>query len=213
MAIDMVKVRAIIKIGNISAITPYQDSNYYILSFNVDKARGQISSFSASLKIKSGSLSGRIVGDGIEISAGRGQGVEKIFTGIVRTASISPCREDPGYVILNLSGNDILSRLQGKKYTRRCRSTKGAWFGIEGVARPGLRSGKLTFTAREPNVITTGAALNQQQNLVQARSNVAEIQKSSVSKPPTDEHTLFLDFEVKPVAYPDTSTAPVTPTP
>jgi hypothetical protein len=203
MAIDMIKVRAEIVLGSITAITPYQNSNAYILSFNVDKARGQISSFSCSLKVKSGTISNTITGDGIQISAGTSAGMNRIFTGVVRSANISPCREDPGFVILNLSGNDVLSRLQGKKYTRRCRSTKGVWVGIESVARPGLRAGKLTYTAREPNILTNGGALNQQDNLVKARSNIAAIHEHNIAKPPDQEQTISPNIEAVPRSIPD----------
>jgi hypothetical protein len=152
MAIQMVKIRAEIGIGSLRAGTPPLGHSNHILSFNVDKNRGQISTFSASLKVKHGEVSANLVGDSIQISAGENSPSNRIFTGIIRSANITPCRDDPAFVILNVSGNDVLSRLEGKKYTRRCRSTKGTWVAINGVTRPGLRSGKLAYVPLEPGV-------------------------------------------------------------
>jgi hypothetical protein len=200
----MVKVRAEIVLGSITAVTPYKESDAYILSFNVDKSRGQPSTFSCSLKVKSGRITSSITGSGISISAGTSTGgvvsIDKIFTGIVKTATVSPCREDPGFVILNLSGTDILSKLQGRKYTRRCRSTKGVWIGIESVARPGLRSGKLTYTQRDTTIMTSGGDINRADTLVGTRSNVAEIQKSNITKAPSQENVLEITMEAVPTA-------------
>ena len=52
MGIHMVKVRARIEIGSLRAGTPPLGYANHILSFNVDKSRGKISTFSASLKVK-----------------------------------------------------------------------------------------------------------------------------------------------------------------
>jgi hypothetical protein len=153
MAIEIVKVRAIVNIGsgNLIAGTPPLGYPNHILSFNVDKARGQISSFSASLKVRRSEVTGGLLDDAsVSIYAGTDSSYlsNKIFTGAIKTVTMSPNRDDPEYVILNISGSDILSRLTGKKYTRRCRSTKGVWVSINGVSRQGLRDGKLAY---EPN--------------------------------------------------------------
>ncbi|RLI64499.1 MAG: hypothetical protein DRO67_04030, partial [Candidatus Asgardarchaeum californiense] len=66
MAIDQVKVRAKITIGSISVSTPY------ILSFNVNKARGQVGTFSAKLKVKGNVLSSQIIASAVKIEAGEG---------------------------------------------------------------------------------------------------------------------------------------------
>jgi hypothetical protein len=147
MTITMVKVRATISVGSITAKTPSSKSQGdHILSFNVDKARGKPSSFSASLKVDGNKVTGSTSGSRISITAGTDTVEFQIFTGIVKAANITPCKEDPGFVILNLSGEDILSKLQGKKFTRRCRSSRGVWVGIEGIVRPGLRSTSFQFT-------------------------------------------------------------------
>jgi len=162
MAINMVKVRAKIIIGNITAETPSGSAQEdHILSFSVDKARGKPSSFSASLKVRGSYITGSTAGSLIEIHAGENSAQYKIFTGIVKTANITPCKEDPGFVILNLSGEDVLSRLQGKKFTRRCRSSKGVWVGIEGIVRPGLRSASFQYVPGGPWLDSVGADVKQ----------------------------------------------------
>lgn len=138
--IEMVKIRAKIEIGNSLTIeTPY------IQSLNVRKARGQSSTFDASLKVKHTDIKQNNLGGNVIVYAGRDNTNDKIFTGIIKKASISPCWDDPGFVFLNLSGSDVSSLLQGKKYTRRCRATKGTWISIDNVIRKGLRAGKFAF--------------------------------------------------------------------
>jgi len=132
--IEMVKIRATIQIGSFSVQTPF------IASFNVTKTRGQVSTFSASIKVKAGTSD--FTGQNIVIIAGEENMEEKIFTGLVKSATISPCFDDPEYVLVNLSGKDILSELESKKFTRRCKASKSTWVTIDGVSRKGLKSGK-----------------------------------------------------------------------
>lgn len=137
MTIDLVKIRAKINIGNSFIVeTPY------IQSFNVRKSRGQLSTFDASLKVHHDQISGSNVGGMVSISAGSNGTMVDIYSGILKRSTISPCWDDPGYVILNISGVDVLSKLEGKKYTRRCRASKSSWVTINSVEREGLRDGK-----------------------------------------------------------------------
>lgn len=146
MSITQVKVRARITIGtSLTVETPY------ILSFNVSKVRGQISTFDASLKILGTAVTRSISGDHIKIYAGANLANNVIFSGIVKVIKVSPCWDDPQYVFMNVSGEDILSILRGKKYTRRSTATTASWISIDGVSRRGLRSGK--FKARVINKI------------------------------------------------------------
>ena len=140
MGIELVKVRAEVKIGGGNSI-----STPFVQSFNVRKARNQSSTFDASLKVDHYELAGSNVGGEIEIRAGANGSLNLIFTGIIKKITVSPCWDDPGYVLLNLSGTDALSLLAGKKYTRRCRATRGTWVGITGVVRQGLRDGKFKY--------------------------------------------------------------------
>jgi len=177
--IEIVRVRALIDIGegNMLAGTPPLGYANHILSFNVDKARGQISSFSASLKIRRDEITGGLLDDAsVTIYAGTDTTYSnnKIFTGAIKTATVTPNRDDPEYVILNISGNDVLSRLNGKKFTRRCRSSKGVWVSIDGVSRPGLRDGKLTYEPTEPYIGVWGGKLMQEDNLTSTRPPTTE---------------------------------------
>jgi hypothetical protein len=131
VAIERVKCRARVDLGNLRVETPF------VQSFNVRKQRGQVSTFDVSLKVSHDEISGTLTGNNIEIHAGEGSPSELIFTGIVRNAKISPCYDDPKYVLLSVSGADPLSLLAGKKYTRRCRSTRASWTAITGVVRSG----------------------------------------------------------------------------
>lgn len=137
--IDLVKVRARIELGNLRIETPY------IQSFSVKKARGAITTFDASLKVAVGDVSGAITGSRAIIHAGVYGDLKKIFTGMVLQARISPCFDDPQFVILSVSGADDLTLLNGKKYTRRCRATKSKYVTITGVVRKGLKTTGLNY--------------------------------------------------------------------
>jgi hypothetical protein len=174
MAIEMIKVRAEINIGegNLVAGTPPLGHANHILSFNVDKARGQISSFSASLKVRRDEVTGGLLDDAsVSIWAGTDStyNSNKIFTGVIRTATVSPNRDDPAFVILNISGNDVLSRLNGKKFTRRCRSTKGVWVSIDSISREGLRDQTLSYEPTKKYIGVWGGELVKEDKLTSTR--------------------------------------------
>jgi hypothetical protein len=192
MAIHMVPIRARIVVGDsLSVETPY------ILSFNVTKARGQLSSFSASIKISHQTVSGAITGAGVVIYAGQGSSglSKKIYTGIIKSANITPCRDDPLYVIMNLTGTDVLSQLQGKKFTRRCRSTKGLWVGIESVTRPGLKSSKFSYLPAEADFETTPIDVTKKDNTTKTMvKNVPE----NTPKPRESQDLPEVNLEVTP---------------
>lgn len=135
MAIASVPIRATIKFGGVSVKTPY------ILSFNVSKTRNSKSTFSASLKIPSDELNGMSDNE-ITISAGTKNNERLIFTGYVLSTRPSICFDDPSYTILNISGSDILYRLEGEKYTRRQMDSKSRWAVIEGVVRKAAKGGQ-----------------------------------------------------------------------
>ncbi len=158
MSIQMVKCRARVDIGGISVVTPY------VQSFNVRKQRGQISTFDASLKVNGDSMGNGLAGGEVKIYAGSNSPSTLIFTGICRQAKISPCYDDPAYVILSISGADALSLLHGKKYTRRCRSSRAAWVAITGVVREGLRSGRFAYV-HEPTLMIDGAKLEKNNSI------------------------------------------------
>ncbi len=139
----MVKVRAKVKIGHLT-IGPNPP---HVQSFSVTRNRNAPTTCSVSVKVRTNASSGSsLTGGNLEIYAGAGGTANtKIFQGVVKTARISPCFDDPSYVILSVTGSDALSLLEGKKYTRRCRGTLSSWVSIEGVARSGLKSGKFAI--------------------------------------------------------------------
>ena len=149
MAITQVKCRAEVNVGGITVRTPY------VQSFNVRRQRGQVSTFDASLKVPAGTAGGLAGGD-VVIRAGEGSASNTVFTGICRSAKVSPCFDDPHYVILSISGADKLSLLQGKKFTRRCRSTASAWASITSIVRGGLKSGKFAYNTESSFKIDDG---------------------------------------------------------
>lgn len=148
MAIEMVKCRAEVSLGGITVRTPY------VLSFNVNKSRSNFSTFNASLKVSHDEIGGGFVGSMVTINAGVAGNLNTIFTGYIKKSTISPCYDDPKYVLLNVNGEDALSLLQGKSYTRRSRATKGTWVTIDSVVTPGLKSGKFKYVT-EPTIIVS----------------------------------------------------------
>lgn len=138
MSIEIVKIRATIKTYGLSVSTPF------IQSFNIRLSRGQLSSFDASLKVKGNDISESLTGGMVSFSAGVSS-PSLIYTGIIKKATVSPCWDDPGYILLNISGTDILSQLQGKKFTRRCIASSATWVSITDVVRQGLRSGEFDY--------------------------------------------------------------------
>jgi hypothetical protein len=180
MSIEMVKCRATVSVGGVSVSTPF------VQSFNVRKQRGQVSTFDASLKVNGDSVGSTLTGGNVVISAGTAGSQNVIFTGICRQAKVSPCFDDPAYVILSISGADALSLLHGKKYTRRCRETLSAWVGITGVVREGLKSGRFAYK-HEPTIITDSGLLDKDSKVQpnpgasNVRDNTSKTKSSSES--------------------------------
>jgi hypothetical protein len=113
-------IRAEIRIGNSYTIrTPN------VMSFNVTRTRGQASAqFSASVKVDYNdvSSSSSLVNSKIIIKAGHATGfgsLPTVFTGLVYKCVINPIRTDASKVMLNISGQDVLSILNGQKINRR----------------------------------------------------------------------------------------------
>jgi len=119
--VTSIAIRATIKLGRMSISTPD------VQSFNVKRSRGQMAAtFSASVKIGVDDLTNSLdlVDSGIVIIAGP-KGQEKtIFTGIVKSCTITPNRLDASKVILNLSGQDRMCIMNGQKINRRVKTYK-----------------------------------------------------------------------------------------
>lgn len=147
--INAVAIRAIITLGEIEIKTPY------ILNFSVNKQRNEASTFSASLKISAESLSDtQHLSNLVTIRAGEMSREKLIFTGYCLQAEPTPCWDDPSFVILNVSGKDVLYRLDREKYTRRQVATKSKWALINSAdASLYKKTAKFQLSAYE--VITT----------------------------------------------------------
>ncbi len=154
MGITKEEIRASIDMGGLIIKTPY------IQSFSVRKVRGQPSSFDASLKVQYEQLRDRNIDGPVKIDAGTSSHMPTIFTGIIKKATISPCWNDPGFVFFNISGVDSLGMLQGKKYTRRCKATKGVWISIDSSERTGLRDGKFAYNTNTVSIDTAESFQN-----------------------------------------------------
>ena len=146
----------------------------YILSFNVSKTRNSPSSFNASVKVKGDTLN-RLTSNLIIIEAGELDALKKIFTGYILQATPSPCWEDPTYVILNISGSDILHRMQGEKFTRRQITSFNKWALITGVAQKTKKGAQFMLANK--------------QTLNSTEDFQTDEQKAGKDKPPVDAST------------------------
>jgi hypothetical protein len=110
------RIRAELWFGNTRiAKTPY------ILSFNVTKARSQISdTFSMQLEVLA--VTSFPLGQNLQIRAGIRGNLKTIFTGVIKQTRIDPAFGKPSYFKMSISGSGVLSQLEGKKFSRRLRS-------------------------------------------------------------------------------------------
>lgn len=177
MGINLVKVRAEVSVGSLTVSTPF------VQSFNVRKTRNQLSTFDVSLKIAYAEISGSNTGGAVSIKAGKADSLNQIYTGIAKHINISPCWDDPGYVILSVSGTDVLSLLENKKYTRRCRATKSSWVTINKVERQGLRSGKFSYVEGTVSLSPDSALLKSVDIVNKTSNNSSQYGKQANSVP------------------------------
>ena len=156
MSIKKVPIRAEIMVGKIVVVTPY------VLSFSVNKNRNSKSTFQASLKIPGYDLT-NIQDNTITIRAGEKDKLQLIFTGYVLNSTPSPCWDDPTYIILNISGSDILHRLENERYTRRQITANNKWAVITGVQRVAPKSGHFRLVNYDVLIPTDGDIATQDQ--------------------------------------------------
>ncbi|HLD90932.1 MAG TPA: hypothetical protein VI911_07970 [Patescibacteria group bacterium] len=152
MAIDLIHIRAkiVCKETELEIVTPY------IQSFSINKSRGTTSNFNASLKVLGENLSA-VTGE-VAIYAGTQDDMPLIFTGFIKKVVPSPVWDDPAYLMLNISGTDVLYRLENKRFTRRQTYSDSAWATITSV-RDGLKSSRLKYAPQEPRLIPTKEGL------------------------------------------------------
>lgn len=175
MAIEAVPCRAEITIGQLVVRTPY------VQSFNVRRARGQAGTFDASLKVSHEEINGDISGGNAQVRAGTRDNLNTIFTGVVKSAKISPCFDDPHYVILTVSGHEYIAFLAGKKYTRRCKATNGLYCTIQSVVRRGMKSGKFAYDREGGSFSIDEGKLEEQQETTKSTA-VSDVGSIEVEK-------------------------------
>lgn len=113
-------IRAEIKIGD-----KYIVRTPNVMSFNVTRSRGQASAqFSASIKVNYDDIasSSSLVNSDVVIKAGESTSfgsLPTVFTGLIYKCVINPIRTDVSKVMLNITGQDVLSILNGQKINRR----------------------------------------------------------------------------------------------
>ena len=117
--IERQKVRARIELGSIIVETPN------VVSFSVTRARNQMTAnFSASIRIDYNEIDSatELVAESIVIKAGLQYSLKTVFTGKVEKCVVNPIRTDASKVMLNLSGRDVLSILEGQNINRRLKT-------------------------------------------------------------------------------------------
>ena len=156
--IEKQKVRARVELGNITVETPN------VVSFSVNRARNQTSAnFSASLRIEYTEInsSTELLAETIVIKAGLKNNLKTIFTGKVEKCVVNPVRVDASKVILNLSGKDVLSVLEGQNINRRLKTYRDGsspperWASVTGVIKhstPTIQKFKEKIEDKKPKV-------------------------------------------------------------
>jgi hypothetical protein len=188
MAIECIPVRARVELAGVTVETPF------VLSFNVRKSRGQFSTFDVSLKVSHEDVAGRFTGGPVVIWGGVRGNLIKIFTGYCKTAKINPCYDDPKYVLISASGSDALSLLQGKRYTRRCRATKGTYCTIQS-ARQGLKSGKFTYQNEAGPHDTNTGQMEAQREVTKSTTN-SDMGNIPVAQTSTSKQNQAVAFKI-----------------
>lgn len=173
------KVFAKVKIGNIEFGTPREGTKpNYILSFNINSSRGQpIAQCRCQLvyDVSGGGLSfGSNTGLGTKITIYGSDTVSgddddssaniQLFTGYITHVSQEPHWESAGKVILNISAEDVLTRLKNQKVSRRFKIVDEAYAVITGGERhsEGPLAAKLAMVDIEqmPASVTQGVLQN-----------------------------------------------------
>lgn len=162
------QVRAKIVIGlrqDINGKSVIDVSTPDVVSFNVSRKRGQKSAtFSASIKVPYDVFTGApIKANTINIYAGLKGDMDtnmetkcKIFTGYIYQMVINPIRTDASKIMLNLSGADTFSIMDGQNITRRVSAKQGT--GRFGVIT-GVIAENTPQTRRFPTKVDSGAQL------------------------------------------------------
>lgn len=162
------QVRARIIIGlrqNINGKSTIDVATPDVISFNVSRRRGQKSAtFSASIKVPYDIFTGApIRANTITIYAGLKDDMTnnmetkcKVFTGYIYQMVVNPIRTDASKIMLNLSGADTFSIMDGQNITRRVPAKQGT--GRFGVITS-IIAENTPQTRRFPTKVDSGANL------------------------------------------------------
>lgn len=156
--IEVEKIRARVVINDYIVETPY------VKSFSINKSRTtNIGTFSCTLEIPANANIGYSSGT-IEIYAGTEANYMSLrrFTGVIRQITPNPAPGKPNYMLLSISGRDIMYKLENKKFSRRIPSDgPGIFVTIEGSKsqRPSsvwasdrrVKTGQVTYTNPTPD--------------------------------------------------------------
>lgn len=164
VGIELEQIRARLVINDSFTVeTPF------VKSFSVNKSRSSnVGTFSASIEVPANTNFGAPTGSSglVKIYAGTKLNyITKgpIFTGIIRRMAPQPIVGKPNYFLISISGNDILSKLQNKKFSRRIATDgPGLFVTLNGSSGPRpttqtwsidkrIQSGASTFTSTKPD--------------------------------------------------------------
>jgi hypothetical protein len=125
------KVRAEVYLGaQLLAKTPF------VLNFTVNKSRTQLST-TASVTLELLAGTSFPLGEQLKIKAGLRGSLKDIFAGEINTTRVDPSFGKPSYYKLTMTASGVLSKLEGKKFSRRLRSDgQGMFCLITGAGGP-----------------------------------------------------------------------------
>ncbi len=155
------KVRAEVYLGNVLlAKTPF------VLSFSVSKARTQLTN-TATVQLELLAGASFPLGEQLKVVAGLRGDLKEIFSGEIVGTRVDPSFGKPSYYKLTLTAQGVLSKLEGKKFSRRLR-TDGQGLFAKITSAPGARptagyspdltkqSGNGNVISGSPNPVSTG---------------------------------------------------------
>jgi len=161
MALDKQQIRARVETSLLKPPSKVETPD--VISFSVRRARKQMTAtFSASLKIGQNDLVTSPTNSNIEIWAGYKSNLKLVFTGIVEKCVIQPVKSDASKVILNISGRDSMSTLEGQKINRRLKTYRSGsgpaerWAVVTGItarSTPRLEKFKEKLIDAQPKAI------------------------------------------------------------
>ena len=115
-----------------------------------------------------------------------------VFVISVRPSRAIACFDDPNYTVLNISGSDVLYRLDGEKYTRRQMDSKSRWAIIDGVIRAAEKGSQ--FALVNTNVQFTDDDISSKMATKNKSNNVPSIESLGAVNLPSGFKSLNFRF-------------------